>query len=376
MNFTYIKKTFLYCITSFLLFVACQVENGILGLNSLTILTKEPSSANCKNGGIKLEIGLDKNSNGSLEVEEINVTNYYCHGLNGSNSLTALEEEPSGLNCENGGYKINSGIDFNNNNVLDIDEITASSFICNGINGKETLTKITNEPKGMNCENGGMKIEAGKDINENGILDGDEVISTTYGCNADDGKSSLVIFSDIEANSNCSNGGIIIKSGIDNNNNAILEESEIKATKTICNMSDGRFNEEIRLVLFSSNASANATNEIDGKIVDNGKIIGFNKNNLNSSEASIIYTVYASTSNKEVSCFVELYNLTDNMIIQNSTLSTNIEGFPGELLISDNIIENLPNKEIDLALRFRTEKEGEDVYITMKSEIIINYRKD
>jgi len=48
----------------------------------------------------------------------------------------------------------------------------------NGTNGKTTLTKTTKEPAGANCTYGGTKFETGLDANNNGILDSSEVITT------------------------------------------------------------------------------------------------------------------------------------------------------------------------------------------------------
>lgn len=54
-----------------------------------------------------------------------------------------------------------------------------------GTNGKTALTKTTKEPAGANCTYGGTKFETGIDANNNGILDSSEVITTQtkYVCN-------------------------------------------------------------------------------------------------------------------------------------------------------------------------------------------------
>ena len=55
----------------------------------------------------------------------------------------------------------------------------------NGKDGKTTLTRTTKEPAGANCTYGGTKFETGLDANNNGILDNSEVTTTqtTYVCN-------------------------------------------------------------------------------------------------------------------------------------------------------------------------------------------------
>jgi hypothetical protein len=63
----------------------------------------------------------------------------------------------------------------------------------NGLNGKNTLIKTTTEGPGINCSNGGTKIEAGLDLNSNNILDSNEInISITkYVCNGDSGSQAM-----------------------------------------------------------------------------------------------------------------------------------------------------------------------------------------
>ncbi len=56
-------------------------------------------------------------------------------GQAGLKSLINTTEEPVGPNCDNGGFKIEVGIDTNNNNILDPDEIDDSQtrYVCDGI---------------------------------------------------------------------------------------------------------------------------------------------------------------------------------------------------------------------------------------------------
>jgi hypothetical protein len=63
---------------------------GNNGKNSLVKSTTEPAGTNCTSGGVKLEYGLDENSNGVLDSTEINAsqTNYVC---NTSNIISAFD---------------------------------------------------------------------------------------------------------------------------------------------------------------------------------------------------------------------------------------------------------------------------------------------
>jgi hypothetical protein len=58
-----------------------QGPKGDVGLNALIKTTSETEGINCANGGIKIETGLDLNMNNYLEFEEINQseTKYICN---------------------------------------------------------------------------------------------------------------------------------------------------------------------------------------------------------------------------------------------------------------------------------------------------------
>ena len=62
-----------------------------------------------------------------------------------------------------------------------------------GVNGLNALVKTTVEPAGINCATGGTKVETGIDANNNGILEAGEVNSaqTTYVCNGATGTAGV-----------------------------------------------------------------------------------------------------------------------------------------------------------------------------------------
>lgn len=60
----------------------------------------------------------------------------FCEeGPDGLTSLTDLSDEVPGEKCAAGGYKVETGIDRNRDEVLDSSEIQQTEFICNGISG-------------------------------------------------------------------------------------------------------------------------------------------------------------------------------------------------------------------------------------------------
>jgi hypothetical protein len=140
------------CIVTLLVLVGCtENEPGPEGLMSLFKITQEPIGTNCSAGGFKIETGIDKNRNQLLDADEIQNSVFICNGANGSNgsdgedgfvSLIKVTPEPVGPNCSTAGNRVDTGIDDNRNGELDAIEIDNTFYICNGINinyGKHTL---------------------------------------------------------------------------------------------------------------------------------------------------------------------------------------------------------------------------------------------
>ena len=73
---------------------------GSNGKNSLVKTTNEPAGATCISGGVKMEYGIDANSNGTLDLSEVNntLTKYVCNGVVGSQG----PQGPAGQNGATG----------------------------------------------------------------------------------------------------------------------------------------------------------------------------------------------------------------------------------------------------------------------------------
>jgi len=163
--------------------------SGSNGQNSLVKTTSESAGANCSTGGVKLEYGLDANSNGILDVSEINssLTKYVCNGATGATGsqgpigLTG-PQGPTGAAGPQGPTGVQGPIG-----------LTGSQGIAgpSGSNGQNSLVKTTTESAGANCSTGGVKLEYGLDANSNGILDVSEINSslTKYVCNGATGAT-------------------------------------------------------------------------------------------------------------------------------------------------------------------------------------------
>ena len=109
-------------------------------------------------------------------------------GNDGSTALIATSTEPAGANCANGGVKIEAGVDDNGNGQLDSNEVDSTQYICDGGSSATTmLTSYSTPPTSMGCDIGGSVIAHGLDNGDgggtaaNGQLESGEVdYSTTF----------------------------------------------------------------------------------------------------------------------------------------------------------------------------------------------------
>jgi hypothetical protein len=190
--------------------------NGVDGTNgtdgadgasgTLLSVSPEAAGANCAAGGSRVDAGVDDNKNGSLDAEEIDSTQYLCDGedgVDGSGEITAVATEAAGVNCVDGGVRIENGVDDNKNGTLEPLEIDVTEYVCNGAagtngtngtngtDGVDALTKTTPEAAGSNCSNAGVRLDVGPDTNGNNTLDTAEITGTSYICNGDPSQSNI-----------------------------------------------------------------------------------------------------------------------------------------------------------------------------------------
>ncbi|HET9959014.1 MAG TPA: hypothetical protein VFQ61_31200 [Polyangiaceae bacterium] len=262
--------------------------NGTNGATSLVSVTAQAAGPNCANGGYRVSTGLDdgagggKANDGTLQAGEIDSISYVCNGtngtngtngVNGANSLVRVSVETAGVNCTNGGRKIEAGLDDGTpsgtarDGQLQAGEIDTTSYVCNGTNGingtngtngtngSSSLVKVSTESAGPNCTAGGRKVESGLDDGSptgtarDGILQAGEVESTSYICNGANGTNgtsgtngynSLVSLTPVAAGAACTNGGTRVNSGLDNGagggtaRNGVLEPGEVTSVEYVC----------------------------------------------------------------------------------------------------------------------------------------------
>lgn len=104
-----------------------------------------------------------------------------------------------------------------------------------------------------------------------------------------------------------------------------------------------------------------ATVDTAGEILSSGShILHFNKNNYVNVD-SIVFTALIRSYVGGNYCIAELYNVTDSTVIDNSNVTTN--STIDEWIETENIINDLPDHDITLSVRVRTENQGSMVSI-------------
>jgi hypothetical protein len=106
-------------------------------------------------------------------------------GSNGNDSLVAVVPESPGENCTYGGQRIDVGLDADADGTLDASEVTSTAYVCDGApgdTGVSTLVDTSYEPAGSACEFGGVRIDSGRDLDDDGTLAADEVENTRVVC--------------------------------------------------------------------------------------------------------------------------------------------------------------------------------------------------
>lgn len=123
--------------------------NGLDGQNGLSITAitlPEPQGENCLNGGLRLIVGVDLNSDGALAEEEISQISFVCNGMNGNGNggqvetpvsmLTHVQSPDEDEQCNGGGRVISQGLDngdgtgIERNGILESGEIDYQTIFC------------------------------------------------------------------------------------------------------------------------------------------------------------------------------------------------------------------------------------------------------
>lgn len=221
----------------------CGGEDGDTTLVRARQLAPNPNAGagQCLFGGLEITSGLDLDGDGELDQNEVEETALVC-SIHVNENMTLVDQalELPGANCEFGGIKWTVGYDANGNKVLDPEEAGPPGYVCSEltvVDGVTTLLDVENAT-GNQCAFGGYVLRSGLDSDRDGTLDGNEVSDTSVVCNGNNGKNSIV--KQVAATNQCgADGGFVVTSGLDMNNNGQLDVSEVQATGVVCNGTDG-----------------------------------------------------------------------------------------------------------------------------------------
>jgi len=138
----------------------------------------------------------------------------------------------------------------------------------------------------------------------------------------------------------------------------------------------GNNDEQIRLEFGTFAVSTNDTSwYLTGPL---SRIDNFNKDYFTGVD-SIIFVVNIGSTNLNTYCVADLFNVTDSLSVLGSMVMTNdttrfkYSIISGKWCQSGNIIDNIPSKEISLAVRFRSDNYGTMVHLN--KALLLLYRK-
>jgi len=196
------------------------------------------------------------------------------------------------------------------------------------------------------------------------------VIATVFFCGCtkqgDVGQSSLLNLISEPPGANCGAGGVKVMSGVDANRNGILEDNEIQNVKYVCN---GTADKQV-ILYFPANGAYYTSSA--GGYVDTVEVLrDFNIANYADAD-SINFSAYLQTSDSSVSSTVTLYDMTNNVPINNTTLTSSATASEFKTT-AVNFLHDLPQTPIKLGIQLKSGQEG--TIVSYYLPIITIYRQ-
>lgn len=226
-----------------------------VGLSAMVRLVDVEPGAECAEGGVRVESGVDRDQDGVLEDDEVSGTkSLVCDPADGAGApalLARVSEEPAGALCAEGGVRVESGVDTDGDGALDVDEVEHVEVLCSGAAGSDAgdgLVSLDDEPPGAACPDGGVRIDLGLDADGDGTLDPEEIAATEYACDGtpgaggapgEDGLDALVQLDDVAPGAACLGGGKRVEVGLDQDRDGQLDPEEVTRSSVVCHGADG-----------------------------------------------------------------------------------------------------------------------------------------
>lgn len=188
------------------------------------------------------------------------------------------------------------------------------------------------------------------------------------GPQGEEGLKSIIDIETINPGTQCANGGILIKSGIDKNRNNILEATEVDQEQPVCNGINGGPDKQVIFKFSTISVGSNGSgSEIGMQLPD------FNIADYPGVDSIVLMaTVYGYPSASPITT-LELYNMTDNEPIAQSAIVSQDRTNMGVLLVSSNARTFFPEKPIKLGLRITAENPSDNAIAS--NVFMILYRK-
>ena|GEM_PF-2140773 len=186
------------------------------------------------------------------------------------------------------------------------------------------------------------------------------IASSLKGNQGTPGLKSLIAIENVLTSPDCPLGGIIVKTGVDQNNNNVLDAGEVDNTKPICFSQNVALDKQIILPIFGTAPSLNYTTSTIPQSF--GALLKFNKHNYPGVD-SIIFVCTPYVDDVSYASYIQLYNLTDKLPIANSTIVTNNSfGNPvSSTLQTKNLYDYLPDHDVTLSVSLFTGTPGHSI---------------
>ena len=192
-----------------------------------TRVVPEPPGLHCPHGGQAVLSGLDLDDDGVLDDGEVTATEYAC-----TTALVRSQPEAAGANCAHGGQGVRTGPDLDGDGLLDDEEVTATEYVC-ATAVPDVLVRTRQVPPGERCPNGGQVSHAGRDQDGDGLLGDAEITREVYGCMEPAPVLTRVRLL-TRAPFVCQDTSSIIEAAVDMDHDGVFDDGESRASVRVC----------------------------------------------------------------------------------------------------------------------------------------------
>ncbi|WP_342376669.1 hypothetical protein NVS55_35685 [Myxococcus stipitatus] len=202
----------------------------------LTRTREEPKGAHCELGGHAVETGPDTNDDGLLSEAEVTATRYLCAEAPRA-VLLRMREEPAGVHCERGGRAVETGLDTDASGVLESTEVVDTAYVC-ATAFPGILVSTVPVPKGAVCPHGGQLTHAGSDLNGDGLLSDEEPSRKVTTCRELEPVVSRLVLLNTRAEACTGRDTYALEAGGDVDLDGVLDDGEVRAMMRVCKPMD------------------------------------------------------------------------------------------------------------------------------------------